>query len=176
MMTLSSIFGKDLHRTVLASVLSLVFVAVLGGSVLAGELPKQGTYETEWTFSGPYTSIDLGEEDFGWISNFTIIRWNTSGGELFKGGISADCIGMGGSRGKLGASGYCIFIDGDGDNIYEYWYDTEDGKGVGVMLGGTGKYKGIQGEDHYENVFTADAPEGTFHGIGSDKGSYTITP
>ncbi|MCH7541028.1 MAG: hypothetical protein IH999_11645, partial [Proteobacteria bacterium] len=80
MMTLSSIFGKDLHRTVLASGLSLVLVVALGGSALAGELPKQGTYATEWTFSGPYTTIDLGAEDWGWISRFTVTRWNTAGG------------------------------------------------------------------------------------------------
>ncbi len=175
MMTLSSIFGKDLHRTVLASGLSLVLVVALGGSALAGELPKQGTYATEWTFSGPYTTIDLGAEDWGWISRFTVTRWNTAGGDLYN-NISADCIGMGGSRGQMESSGYCIFTDDDGDNIYEYWYETEPGKGVGVTLGGTGKYEGIRGEDDYEYVFTMDSPEGTFHGIGRDAGSYTITP
>ncbi len=164
-----------LRRTVLASVLSLVFVVALGGVALAQELPKQGTYTTSWTFSGPYTFIELGEEDFGWISHFTVTRWNTSGGDLYN-NISADCIGLGGSRGQNVSSGYCVFTDDDGDNIYEYWYDTEEGKGVGVTLGGTGKYKGIRGEDNYENVFTADAPAGTFHGIGHDEGSYTITP
>ncbi len=167
---------NGLRETVLASVLSLVFVAALGGSVLAGELPKQGTYATAWTFSGPYTVIDLGKENSAWISHFTVTRWNTAGGDLYN-NISADCIGMGGSKGKLASSGYCVFTDDDGDNIYEYWYEPDEpGKGVGVTLGGTGKYKGIRGEDNYESAFTADSPEGTFHGIGHDKGSYTITP
>ncbi len=166
---------SGLRRTVLASVLSLVFVAALGGGALAGELPKQGTYATEWTFNGPYTAIDLGADDWGWISRFTVTRWNTAGGDLYN-NISADCIGMGGSRGQMESSGYCVFTDDDGDNIYEYWYETEPGKGVGVTLGGTGKYEGLQGEDNYEYVFTADSPEGTFHGIGHDEGSYTITP
>ena len=165
-----------LRRTVLASVLSLVFVVALGGSVLAGELPKKGTYATAWTFSGPYTVIDLGKENSAWISHFTVTRWNTAGGDLYN-NISADCIGMGGSKGKLASSGYCVFTDDDGDNIYEYWYEPDEpGKGVGVTLGGTGKYKGIRGEDKYESIFTADSPEGTFHGIGHDEGSYTITP
>lgn len=44
--------------------------------------------------------------------------------------------------------GYCAFGDADGDRIYTDWYGTQGadgGQGVNEIVGGTGKYAGIQG-------------------------------
>ena len=168
MMTLSSIFGKDLHRTALASGLSLVLFAAFGAGALAQELPKQGTYSTTWVFSGPYTVIELGDQWAG-MAHFALVVWNDAGEGVLH-DMAGDCVGMG-----LGTawSGYCSYEDADGDKIFDHWIDVDE-QGTRTLLGGTGKYEGIQGTNEYEFVYTPDAPEGTFNGIGHETGSYTL--
>ncbi len=175
MVTLSRIFGRGLHKTALASALSLVLFAAFGASALAGELPKQGTYSTSWTFSGPYTAIEIGEDQWAWSSTFTVIMWNDAG-EGFWHDMSGNCVSMASEAedAPVADSGYCRYEDADGNTLVEYWYETGEGKGTATFLGGTGKYAGVQGTDTYEFVLTPDAPEGTFNGYGHSEGSYTL--
>ncbi len=72
----SRIFGESLRNTVLAFAFSLVSFAVFGTPALAGELPKQGNYSTKWAISGPYTAIEIGEDQSAWSSTFTAVIWN----------------------------------------------------------------------------------------------------
>ena len=171
MMRLKSIFGRGLHKTALASALSLALFAAFGASALAGELPKQGTYSTTWTFSGPYTLLEVGEDEWAWISNFTLVIWNNAG-EGFLHDMTGDCIEIGGPDRQT--SGYCTYTDADGNKIFEAYTEEEEGKGTATYRGGTGKYAGLQGGGEYEYTFTPDTPEGTFHGYGGDEGSYTL--
>ena len=167
MMTLSSIFGKDLHRTVLASGLSLVLFAAFGASAVAGELPKQGTIKHSWTFSGPYEGLEVGEQWAG-IARFKLITVPAEGGDLPP--MVADCVGMGIDTHW---EGYCVFTDADGDKIFDQWEDVDE-KGTGTFMGGTGKYAGIKGSREYEFYYLPDMPEGNFTGIGDETGSYTL--
>ena len=174
MMT-SRIFGESLRNTVLAFAFSLVSFAVFGTPALAGELPKQGNYSTKWAISGPYTAIEIGEDQSAWSSTFTAVIWNDAGEGILH-DMSGNCVGMGSQEpnAPFMDSGYCAYADADGDQIFEYWYETEEGKGTMTMLGGTGKFAGIQASATYEYVYTPDAPEGTFNGYGHSKGSYTL--
>ncbi len=152
MVTLSRIFGKGLQKTALASALSLVLFAAFGGSALAGELPKQGTYSISWTFSGPYTLLEIGEDQWAWISTFTVVVWNDAGEGVYH-DMSGNCISMGTDERELAPfpeSGYCTYVDADGDKMFEYWTETGDGKGHDTLMGGTGKYSGLQGSGDYE--------------------------
>ena len=171
MMRLKSIFGRGLHKTALASALSLVLFAAFGASALAGELPKQGTYSLTWTFSGPYTLLEVGEDEWAWISNFTLVIWNNAGEGIYH-DMTGDCIEIGGPERQT--SGYCTYTDADGDKIFEAYTEEEEGKGHDTLTGGTGKYAGLQGGGKYEYAFTPDTPEGTFHGYGHTEGSYTL--
>ena len=175
MVTLSRIFGKGLHKTALASALSLALFAAFGASALAGELPKQGTHSLTWTFSGPYTAIEIGEDQWAWSSTYTLIIWNDAGEGFFH-DMSGICVGMGSEEPEapFTDSGYCSYVDADGDKIFTHWYETEADKGTQILLGGTGKYAGVQGGDTYEYVYTPDAPEGVFNGYGHAEGSYTL--
>ena len=175
MVTLSRIFGKGLQKTALASALSLVLFAAFGASALAGELPKQGTYSLTWTFSGPYTAVEIGEDQWAWSSTFTVIIWNDAG-EGFMHDLSGNCVGLGSEApdAPFTETGYCSYEDADGDQLFEYFYETEEGKGTATYVGGTGKYAGVQGSDTYEYTTTPDAPEGTFNGYGHSEGSYTL--
>ena len=175
MMRLKSIFGRGLHKTALASALSLALFAAFGASALAGELPKQGTYSVTWTFSGPYTAIEIGEDQWAWSSTYTLIIWNDAGEGFFH-DMSANCVGLGSEAedAPFTETGYCSYVDADGDQLFEYYYETEEGKGTSTRLGGTGKYAGAQGTDTYEYSYTPDAPEGVFNGYGHSEGSYTL--
>ena len=175
MLRLTRMLRGRFHMTALASALSLVLFAAFGGSALAGELPKQGTHSITWTFSGPYTAIEIGEDQWAWSSTFTIVVWNDAGEGLYH-GMSANCVGMGSEEpgAPFTDSGYCSYVDADGDKMFEYWTETEEGKGTDTLLGGTGKYAGIQGGGTYEYSYTPDAPEGTFNGYGHSEGSYTL--
>ena len=170
-MTTLRTFGESLQKTVLAFGLSLVLFAAFGTPVRAGDLPKEGTYSTTWTFSGPYTLVEIGEEKWSYVAAFTEVVWNNAGEGVLH-NMSANCNGLGAASGE--GNGYCNYVDADGDKIYTAWEDLTEGKGKATILGGTGKYAGIQGSEEYEYVYTPDSPEGTFHGHGGSKGSYTL--
>ncbi len=176
MLRLTKMLRSRLQMTAVAAGLSLILFAAFGAAAVAGELPKQGTYSTSWTFSGPYMAIEIGDDVWAWSSTFTIIIWNNAGEGIFH-DMSANCVGMGSEAedAPFTDSGYCNYEDADGDKIFAYWTETEAGKGTDTLLGGTGKYAGIQGGGEYEYVYTPDAPEGTFNGYGGDvEGSYKL--
>ena len=168
-------FDKGLLKTAKASALGLALCAAFGAAALAGELPKEGPYSTSWTFSGPYTAIEIGEDQSAWSSTFTVVIWNDAGEGVLH-NMSGNCVGMGSQapNAPFTDSGYCTYADADGNQIFEHWYEKESGKGTMTMLGGTGKFTGIQAGATYEYVYTPDAPEGTFNGYGHSKGSYTL--
>ena len=148
-----------------------VFVLlVTNGPALAGDLPKKGTYSTTWAFGGPYTLVEIGKDKSSWMSEFTIIVWNNAGEGILH-DMSGNCNGLGDEE---TGNGYCAFVDADGDKIYWAFHDVGTGKGNATLEGGTGKYSGIQGSEDYEFAYTPDLPEGTFHGHGGSKGSYTL--
>ncbi len=175
MTRLTRMLRSRFHMTALASGLSLALFAAFGASALAGELPKQGTFSVTWTFSGPYTAIEIGEDQWAWSSTYTLIIWNDAGEGFFH-DMSGICVNMGSEEPEapFPDSGYCNYEDADGDKLFEYYYQTEEGKGTAIQLGGTGKYAGVQGSDTYEYVYTPDAPEGVFNGYGTAEGSYTL--
>ncbi len=168
MTRLTTTYRNGLRRTVLASALSLALFAAFGASALAGELPKKGTYSLTWVFSGPYEGLEVGDQWAG-IAHFALVVWNDAGEGVFH-DMTGDCVGMGIDTHW---QGYCVFTDADGDKIFDHWEDVDE-QGTRTLLGGTGKYEGIQGTNEYEFVYTPDAPEGTFNGHGYETGSYTL--
>ena len=169
-MIASRVFGDNMRRTALASVLSLALFAAFGTLALAGDLPKKGTYSTTWTFSGPYKLVEIGKDKSSWMADFTLVVWNNAGEGVLH-DMSGDCDGLG--VGETG-NGYCALVDTDGDKIYWAFHDVGGGKGNATLDGGTGKFAGIKGSEDYAFVYTPDAPAGTFHGHGGSKGSYTL--
>ncbi len=169
MITSSGIYGRAFRKAAITCA-GLLLCAAFGGSALAGDLPKQGTHSYSWTFSGPYEVIQVGEDEWAWVAHYTMASWNDAGEGLFH-NMSGDCIGVG-----LGEeeSGYCTYVDADGDMIFEAWQGTGAGTGTDTLLGGTGKYVGLQGTAEYEYVYFPDNPEGTFLGKGHSEGSYTL--
>jgi hypothetical protein len=164
------LFIERLQRMAVASLFIVAPIWTLAAMAHAQDLPKEGTYSTTWSFSGPYKVLSLGEDKYSWMSNFTLVVWNNAGEGVFH-DMSGDCVGLGvGDKGN----GYCALVDGDGDKVFWAFTDLGDGKGKAVFEGGTGKYQGLEGGEDYEFVYTPDAPEGTFHGHGGSNGSYKL--
>jgi hypothetical protein len=76
---------------------------------------------------------------------------------------------------------YCTHTDTDGDRVYTHNFIEQDVAGVGtsgggrkmVFIGGTGKYKGIQGQAPYEAIY-APKMEGLLMGHTVATGEYRI--
>ena len=169
-MTTPKMFGEGLRMTVLAFAPSLFLIAGIWSPALAEHMPKHRTYSTTWTSSGSYRLIQAGEHEMSWMSEFTIVVWNNAGSGIFH-DMTANCNGFGvGNK----ANGYCSYVDADGDKMFTAWEALGDGEGSSNLLGGTGKYAGIQGSEVWKNINTPDMPEGTRHGHGSSKGNYTL--
>ena len=52
-------------------------------------------------------------------------------------------------NGSWKGSGTCTYIDKDGDRLYESW-EEDSNKGTYKTTGGTGKYRGAEGEVHVQ--------------------------
>jgi hypothetical protein len=78
-------------------------------------------------------------------------------------GLHGKCFGMTEFRGDevVGGSGYCTYLDADGDTYVSRWIPTSStgpGKSGGewTAVGGTGKFEGATGSGVYETVRTGD--------------------
>lgn len=137
-------------------VMRAVSVAILGSALAAGhglagaqQLPNSGSigFHTGWKFSGGVVTVaEKRVMGHGTVSGVT---FNDKGsGPLHAG--PANCFDTftlvdGGGPNK----GFCAFGDPDGDRIFTEFTGTlvpeGGGTGTNVIIGGTGKYQGIQG-------------------------------
>ena len=126
-----------MHRYVLA-----LLIVASPFSALAGELPKEGSYDFTSCNSGVYSAITFSKNHTASSSEITgTNRSNPPGGLFDK--ITYRCVGMNASLdGKDTASIVCEAIDVDGDK-YLSKVSTGDGKTTRTILAGTGKYEGM---------------------------------
>jgi len=169
-MTRRNVCGRsDLYNKSVASALGLALFAAAGVQAMAGELPKKGTFAGTFVHEAKAKAIELGKDQWGWTVFGRIATMSDSGDGLWH-NMSGDCLGMGvGDQG----SGYCRHADSDGDMIFERWEESVIGKGTGTLLGGTGKFAGIEAKFEYEYVLLP-SPEGTQHLAGKKRGSYKL--
>jgi hypothetical protein len=129
----------------------------------AGDLPKSGKYSGHygWTFTGQIQK--LGEDRTIYAGVVPGVMFNNKGkGFMHKSRV--DCsIFNDVNKGRANAQGTCVVTDADGDTIFVEW------KCSGVMpacpgterfVGGTGKYKGITGEQTFQGNFIGDTGAG----------------
>jgi hypothetical protein len=136
------------------AVFSFVVVLFLGASAEA-QLPKQGTYTGKFGYWGVGTVHQLEKDHVFFVGQFTGVFYNDSpGGFIDK--TSVACPGWGDLLNGIekAAGGYCIVTDADGDKAFLVWKGkgTEPGKGGGDFqwTGGTGKFRGISGNNMYQ--------------------------
>ena len=123
--------------------------AMLSGAAVGQQLPKSGSinFHTGWKDTG--AAIEVAAKRMQGQGMVTGATFNDKGaGPLHMG--PANCsytfIAVDG-HGKT--KGFCAFSDADGDRVFTDFTGTTapDGQGSGVneIIGGTGKYDGIQG-------------------------------
>ena len=113
-----------------------------------------------------------------------------SGGQDLMHQMTGHCVShevVTNSTGDSVTNGYCEYIDKDKDKIFERVVDVVrsggafvEGKGKGMITGGTGKFAGISGEVVHSRLLLvahedfSQLVEGVFPGVGILKGEYTI--
>ena len=132
-------------------------------SATAGDLPKSGKYSGHygWTFTGQVQQ--LGEDRTIYAGVVPGVMFNDKGkGFMHKSRV--DCsIYNDVNKGRANAKGTCVVTDADGDKIFVEWQCS--GKmpacpGNERFVGGTGKYKGITGEQTFQGNFIGDTGAG----------------
>lgn len=126
-----------------------VCIAMFSGAASAQPLPRSGAiaYHTGWRFVGEF--VNVAEKRGIGHGRVAGVTFNDKGsGPLHLG--PANCVDTftvvdGQGRNK----GYCAFGDADGDRIFTEFSGTftpeAGGTGVNDIIGGTGKYSGVQG-------------------------------
>ncbi len=127
----------------------------------------------DWKVVGQFGSFAVGKTyqiDKGhiyWVGEFSGTFFNDKGeGSLFhQAGVK--CPGftdLDTNKKKAKAAGYCIFSDVAGDQAYASWQGDGDGvtyHGTFDYTGGTGKYKGITGQNTFTGHVQVNWQDGT---------------
>lgn len=140
------------------------------------QLAKQGKFDVIGTFEGTVIETQKFGEHVINVVKVTLINLNKSGsGFLHNTSSLCMLVTIPGSF-----HGYCTTTDLEGDQIYHHnFIDKGFALGTGgggrkmVIDGGTGKYKGIQGEAPYEVIY-APKLEGKLIGHFVMSGEYRI--
>jgi hypothetical protein len=169
-----------------------MFGALVAGTILAApaamaavDLPSEGTFEVTFFITGDPTraaEVPAAGDKSAWSFAETATYTNDAGhGFLHE--ATGRCVGMGsGNRAGTRNSGYCVYVDPDGDQIFSTFDVGHNGEGQPLRgtkeyTGGTGKYVGLTGHAEYSGsdleTLDKDAPE-VFEGHA--RGSYKLRP
>lgn len=139
----------------------------------AAQLPSQGTIDMTFCFAGPTHTVKATPEDqFG---TYTLNGGSQSADKTFH-ALGFECVGAFEYRGTTGQHrGYCVWQDAAGDKIYGVDSLTPQGGYVWEFLGGTGKFKGIQGAGKVERTgAVAQLRAGVMQGCRRLTGAYKL--
>jgi hypothetical protein len=137
--------------------LAMLVALPLATAAYAENLPKTGSVKhAAYAVCRQAVAIDLGEVGSNFSAECTGIVKTTDGSKALD-NLSLRCEEDSVAR-KTGYkfTGACVETDNDGDKLYLTYEGPEDGPVA--VLGGTGKFKGIQGAGRWR---VADAPGNT---------------
>jgi len=144
---------------------ALGLVLFLGTSATA-ELAKKGTYKGSfgWNSTGKVFDLEEGHQIF--VGEFTG-GFTNADGKGFMHSTSWVCPGVNDTMNNITqyGRGYCVVTDLDGDKAYLSWKggnETKPGEANGTFqwTGGTGKYKGITGDNTYKGMTVLPMAQG----------------
>ena len=168
-----------MKRLFVASIISFVILFTIGITA-HGEMAKEGLLSGTNTYAGTHKMIALDKERFILVYENMGVRASDNGESPFHGMSTRNQGIMYFEKGVGRLRGYLISIDKDGDKIITEL--TEENSqlggpptsGTGKIIGGTGKFKGIQGEYEYTRQNLRPIAEGTHQAVSKFKGTYKI--
>ena len=168
-----------MKRLFVASIISFVILFTIGITA-HGEMAKEGLLSGTNTYAGTHKMIALDKERFILVYENMGVRASDNGESPFHGMSTRNQGIMYFEKGVGRLKGYLISIDKDGDKIITEL--TEENSqlggpptsGTGKIIGGTGKFKGIQGEYEYTRQNLRPIAEGTHQAVSKFKGTYKI--
>ena len=143
----------------------LVSACVLPATVLANDLPKQGTTNyTDYSVLVAPRTMALGKTGSITVYEVNGVSRNDDGGELFN-NMAIRCLGESLTIGDTAVRGACVQVDKDGDQLFIRYEATKaEGSasegGTEHYVGGTGKYLGFAGKADFTARFVK-ASDGT---------------
>lgn len=114
----------------------------------AQQLPRSGSISihTGWKAAGE--ALEVAAKQMQGHGSVVGTSFNDKGSGPLHGGPATCFYTFYASEGGTKNKGYCAFGDADGDRLFTDWYGTQSpggGEGVNEIVGGTGKYAGIEG-------------------------------
>lgn len=158
--------SKQLTIAALTAVLTL-------GLALPAVAADKVTGHFGWFGVGKAFEIEKGH--FYWVGEFSGTFFNDKGAGMFHlAGVKCPAwYDADFNNAKSKAGGYCIVTDLDGDQAYLTWVNAgtpgPGGRGPGTFTytGGTGKYKGLSGDNTFVGVTQVNWADGTSSGYAT---------
>jgi hypothetical protein len=161
---------------------TLILVALIVLVTLAkAEPPKEGTISYTYYLGGTAKWLRMGPLERVIYEHNGEIAGETDEDILHN----ASCRCLGEKRSGIeecNESGFCVSTRPDGDQIFWTFHGTSEecsrSKGTYSLVGGTGKFAGIEGSGEYVSTsirFSQGSPnEGTFQACTTGKGHYKL--
>jgi hypothetical protein len=156
--------GKQIMKRFVAGMRSAFFLALVTGQVsgmaspaLAQEkstLPASGTFKIHSGWKGVGENVKVGENHVFGTGNFWGVTYNDAGsGPLHMGAVVCSyTLDLTSGAGPF--QGTCVWSDGDGDQIFTGYSGKISASGaldgMNKITGGTGKFRGIQGQAPFQ--------------------------
>jgi hypothetical protein len=166
---------KIIMALILAFVLLVAFVPLSNA-----EMAKEGLLSGTNTYAGTYKVIALDKKNYVFTYENRGVRVSDSREGPFH-GMSTHNVGVFCYENGVGRlKGYLFNLDKDGDKVVmeltEEGITLEPGpkSGTAKIIGGTGKFKGIEGNLEYTRRSMKPIEKGTFQSISRGKGTWKI--
>ena len=142
---------KNEKSIVFSRVLSGVIFGLACASATADDVPKTGkvTFNSGWKLTGNLVKLTDARAYWSGVDWGVWFSAKASGALNRLTAICPDVADV--ENGVITAKGFCTLTDADGDKIFGDWSGKQpspavDFAGLGQLIGGTGKFTGIQGK------------------------------
>jgi hypothetical protein len=149
-------------------------------AVASAQMAKEGTIAGNMTYAGTSKAFSIDKDRFVVVYENTGVRLEDSGQGPFH-NCSTHNVGVQYFEKGVGRlKGYVTTMDKDGDKvIFEITEEAaqlfpKETNGTGKIIGGTGKFTGIQGSMEYTRRLLRPVADGTHQAISKYKGSWKI--
>ena len=141
--------------------------------------PQEVSVTVTWSSVDAAPTLPMGEGQEVFVSESLVVAASAEGP---LGGLAGRCLLTGATDlSTFGgtAMGTCVYVDANGDQLWERIEEASKGNGApavgrGTFLGGTGRFEGATGEMTYEATFSGSPRPGVYQGTGVKRGTLVL--